>query len=356
MLLGYNTNGLAFHRWQDGLELLAEVGYRSVAITVDQHCLNPFAPNFVAELHEMQRLLGRLQLRSVIETGARFLLDPRQKHEPTLISPTAEGRSCRVGFLCRCIDIAKELQSDAVSFWSGLCRDPSFVEGQVDDGASGPKGRDTKAQGKATNGSDALGDQDRRSVRPETAELANCALSELGDVPFVNPGRRGSAPADPLCPGLPSPDPAGQSAWQWLLDGCRRVTDYAEQRGVQLAFEPEPGMLIETLEQYGQLTEQVGSPRFGVTIDIGHVQCVEDGAIADHLRRWAKPLCNVHIEDMRRGVHEHLRFGEGEIDFPPVMAALREIGYTGCVNVELSRHSHIAPEVLRESFEFLSRL
>ena len=35
MLLGYNTNGLAFHRWQDGLELLAEIGYRAVGITVD---------------------------------------------------------------------------------------------------------------------------------------------------------------------------------------------------------------------------------------------------------------------------------------------------------------------------------
>lgn len=287
MLLGYNTNGLAFHRWQDGLELLAEVGYRAVAITVDQHCLNPFAPNFAAELAEMQRVLERLQFRSVIETGARFLLDSRQKHEPTLISSTAEGRSRRVEFLCRCIDIAKELNSDAVSFWSGVCR--------------------------------------------------------LG----LRPDRVGTES---------QPTTDDNVAWQWLLDGCRRVTDDAEQRGVQLAFEPEPGMLIETNEQFGRLAEQIGSPRFGLTIDIGHVQCVEDGAIADHLRRWAKPLCNVHIEDMRRGVHEHLRFGEGEIDFPPVMAALREIGYTGCANVELSRHSHMAPEVLRESFEFLSRL
>ena len=122
MLLGYNTNGLAFHRWQDGLELLAETGFQAVAITVDQHCLNPFAANFSSELAEMRRTLERLRLRSVIETGARFLLDPRQKHEPTLISSTAAGRSHRVEFLCRCVDIAKELNSDAVSFWSGVSR------------------------------------------------------------------------------------------------------------------------------------------------------------------------------------------------------------------------------------------
>ncbi|MBC7816250.1 MAG: sugar phosphate isomerase/epimerase [Planctomycetaceae bacterium] len=287
MLLGYNTNGLAFHRWQDGLELLAEVGYESVAITVDQHCLNPFASNFASELDEMRRTLQRLRLRSVIETGARFLLDPRQKHEPTLISPEVDGRSRRVDFLRRCIDIASELNSDAVSFWSGVSR--------------------------------------------------------LGLRPY-RVGTESQPTAD------------NNIALQWLLDGCRQVTAYAEQRGVQLAFEPEPGMLIETLEQYGQLANEIGSPRFGLTIDIGHVQCVEAGSIPDHLRQWAGRLCNVHIEDMRRGVHEHLRFGEGEIDFPPVMAALRAIGYTGCVNVELSRHSHMAPDVLRESFEFLSRL
>ncbi len=288
MLLGYNTNGLAFHRWQDGLELLAEVGYRAVAITVDQHCLNPFAANFAGELAEMRRTLERWQLRSVIETGTRFLLDPRQKHEPTLISATAEGRARRIEFLCRCIDIAQELNSDAVSFWSGVCRMGTLA-------------------------------------RPKSGKSAQ-------------------------------PTDFNEIAWQWLLDGCRRVVDYAEPRGIQIGFEPEPGMLIETLDQYGELAEQVGSPRFGLTIDIGHVQCVEVGSIPDYLRLWSERLCNVHIEDMRRGVHEHLRFGEGEIDFPPVMAALREIGYTGCVNVELSRHSQIALEVLRESFHFLSRL
>ena len=288
MLLGYNTNGLAFHRWQDGLELLAEIGYRAVGITVDHACLNPFDDSFPEQLAEMRQLLERHQLRSVIETGARFLLDPRHKHEPTLISPTPEARANRIDFLRVCIDIAKALNSDAVSFWSGVSRMGTLA-------------------------------------RPELGKSAQ--PTELNEI-----------------------------AHRYLIDGCRTVAEYAESQQVQLAFEPEPGMLIETLEQYGNLAEQVNSPRFGLTIDIGHVQCVEEGSIPDHLRRWAGRLCNVHLEDMRRGVHDHLRFGEGEVDFPPVMATLREIGYTGCVNVELSRHSHMAPDVMRESFEFLSRL
>jgi sugar phosphate isomerase/epimerase len=64
-------------------------------------------------------------------------------------------------------------------------------------------------------------------------------------------------------------------------------------------------------------------------------------------------LWNVHIEDMRPGIHDHLMFGEGTIDFAAVLATLREIGYAGGVHVELSRHSHDAVETARRSLAFL---
>ena len=40
-----------------------------------------------------------------------------------------------------------------------------------------------------------------------------------------------------------------------------------------------------------------------------------------------------------------LEFGSGDIDFPPVLAALGTAGYRGLVAVELPRHSHAAPAV-----------
>ena len=41
MLLGYNTNGLAHHDLFAAVELLAEIGYRSVAVTIDHGVLSP---------------------------------------------------------------------------------------------------------------------------------------------------------------------------------------------------------------------------------------------------------------------------------------------------------------------------
>ncbi len=274
MKLGYNTNGLAFHRWQDALDLIADAGFRSVAITVDHGFLNPFGDRLAEETESVGRRIERLGLSSVIETGARFLLDPRTKHEPTLVSATPEARTVRFDFLCRCVEIARQLESECLSFWSGSLRD--------------------------------------------TADNDN--------------------------------------AWHWLVDACRRLADYAGARGVRLAFEPEPGMLVARMADFDRLWAEVGRPDFGLTLDLGHVHCLGDGPIDECVRKYSDRLYNVHIEDMRRGIHEHLRFGEGEIEFAPVLAALRECGYAGGVHVELSRHSHIAPEVLAESFQFLNSL
>ena len=272
MLLGYNTNGFAHHRLEDAIVLLAELGYRSIALTVDYHALNPFDPDLPRQLAAVKALLEKHGPHSVVETGARFLLDPRRKHQPTLLSPPPE-RERRLDFLKRAVDVAAELGSDAVSFWSGAATDAALAEERL----------------------------------------------------------------------------------ERLAEGCRQLCRHAEVRSIRLAFEPEPGMFIDTMDRYAELRRRVDHPLFGLTIDVGHLHCLGEIPIADRLQQWRERLWNVHIEDMRRGVHDHLMFGEGEIDFGEVMGALKEIGYAGGVHVELSRHSHDAVETARRALAFLRR-
>ena len=77
--------------------------------------------------------------------------------------------------------------------------------------------------------------------------------------------------------------------------------------------------------------------------------------MSKHLEAWKHVLWNVHIEDMKRGVHDHLMFGEGEVDFADVFAGLRAANYAGGVYVELSRHSYDAVNTARKSIEFLKK-
>lgn len=272
MLLGYNTNGLAHHDPFQAVELLADIGYRSVALTLDHGPLDPFADSFSPQLRKMRGLLDRLGMRSVVETGARFLLDPKMKHEPTLVSADAAGRRRRVDFLCRAIDAACELASDCVSLWSGVVHDAA----------------------------------------DETL------------------------------------------LWDRLTSGLSDVLDYARRRRMTVGFEPEPGMFIDTMSRYDKLTERLACAELRLTLDIGHLHCQGEAPLVDYVRRYSNQLVNVHLEDMRRGVHEHLMFGEGEIDFTPILSYLTSGAYSGGVHVELSRHSHQGPSAARRAFQFLN--
>ena len=114
----YNTNGLAHHRLADAVDLLADLGYEALALTPDVGHLDPreATPADVARLDAHLRARG---LAASVQTGARFVLDPRRKHHPTLLDPDPDARRARVEFLVRCMDIGHDLGARVVSFWSG---------------------------------------------------------------------------------------------------------------------------------------------------------------------------------------------------------------------------------------------
>ncbi|WP_217181473.1 sugar phosphate isomerase/epimerase [Streptomyces sp. AC495_CC817] len=163
------------------------------------------------------------------------------------------------------------------------------------------------------------------------------------------------SPTVHLCSG-PAPDEGlpERDAWKRLAAGVETVLETAEEHGVSLAFEPEPYMFVDTVERCLELAELVGGHElFGITLDIGHAHCVEDRTVLECVRLAAPRLLNVQIEDMRRGVHQHLEFGTGEIDFPPVLAALQDLDHRGLVSVEIQGGSLDAPDVARRSLDFL---
>jgi sugar phosphate isomerase/epimerase len=268
--LAYNTNGLAHHRLADAIDLVADAGYDGVALTPDVNHLDPYraSPSAVRKVARQLRVRG---LACVIETGARFILDPARKHQPTLLS--AEGSEHRFDYLDRCLTLAVELGSPVVSLWSGA----------AEEGMSLDTGLDLLVQ----------------------------RLT-----PFLNAAAR---------------------------------------EKVRVGFEPEPGMLVADLAGWREFRRRLPHPALGLTLDVGHCLCEAEGDPARDLRAHAKDLVNIQLDDMRRNVHEHLPFGEGDVPLGEVVKALHEIGYDGLCGVELSRDSHRAPTVVRASLEILRK-
>ena len=118
----YNTNGCAHHRLHEAVALIADAGYAGVALTLDWQHLDPFAHDWRRQTDRLATELSRRGLGCVVETGARYLLDARTKHEPTLISATAAGRARRVAFLKRALEIQVALGAETVSCWAGVNR------------------------------------------------------------------------------------------------------------------------------------------------------------------------------------------------------------------------------------------
>lgn len=265
----YNTNGFAFHRLEDAARILAELGYDGIALTPDVHHLDATRiPN--DEVRAFRDLLGELGLDIVIETGARFVLDARRKHRPSLLDPPEEAVR-RLRFLEQCVDMAGDLGAPIVTVWSG----------------SGP---------------------------------ANQSASEMLDR---------------------------------LVHGLRALCVHASERGVRIGFEPEPGMAIERADQWPMVRDAVGHGALGLTLDVGHCLATEEGEPADAIRTHAADLLVIQLDDHRRGVHDHLAFGEGEVDFPAVAEAVAAADFQGPLEVELSRHSATAPVTARAAIAFL---
>jgi len=274
MRLGFSTNSIGDIDPLAAVPLLAELGYGSLAITLDHHTIDPFSAGLTACLTRWRRALAACGMACVIETGARHLLDPRHKHEPTLVSADPEHRGRRIEFARRAIDIAAELEAACVSLWSGVGRDGAALDAS----------------------------RDR------------------------------------------------------LVAALEPVLDHAATRGVTLGFEPEPGMVIDTLAGYGGLWERMGRPsRLGLTVDLGHMECMGEWPLAAHLGRWADRVVNVHVDDMLACRHEHLPLGRGDVDVPPLLALLEARGYRGGLHVELPRQAHCWLAIARDSARFLGR-
>ena len=138
-----------------------------------------------------------------------------------------------------------------------------------------------------------------------------------------------------------------------LVAGLRRLCAHAKGAGVRIGFEPEPGMAVETLEGWERVRDAVGSPVLGLTLDVGHCLATREGDPAAILSHHAKEIVVLQVDDHVAGVHDHRMFGEGEVDWPSIARAVRESGYAGPIEVELSRHSSEAPSAARKSIDFL---
>ena len=122
----------------------------------------------------------------------------------------------------------------------------------------------------------------------------------------------------------------------------KEVIGYAEEKGVNLCLEHlnsrddthpmkgHPGYFGDDVDLCVELIRRVDSPRMKLLFDIYHVQ-IMNGDVIRRLRTYKDYISHIHTAGVP---------GRGEIDetqelnYPAVMRAILEIGYTGFVAQE----------------------
>lgn len=123
--------------------------------------------------------------------------------------------------------------------------------------------------------------------------------------------------------------------WKTGVMNCRRLAEYAETLGIQIALELEPfhQSLLNTIDSMCQFITDVDHPALRANIDISHM-CLMHIA-PEELRKLRGKAIHVHISDCDGKVHGDLPPGRGVVDFMPYLHEIKELGIHGAVSIEL---------------------
>lgn len=155
-------------------------------------------------------------------------------------------------------------------------------------------------------------------------------------------------PGGPLPYGMTRSD-----ALEIFRRGLQSVVPLAEQRGVKVLIEPEPGLLIENSRQYEEFISAVDSPSIGLNFDMGHFYCVGED-LPELVRRFGQRIEHIHCEDIKADrEHFHHVPGDGAIHYPSFFQALKDVGYPGWITIELYPFLDNASEVSRRAYELI---
>jgi sugar phosphate isomerase/epimerase len=149
------------------------------------------------------------------------------------------------------------------------------------------------------------------------------------------------------------PGVAPEQAWAWAAGTFRDSVARAGTRDVTICFEPlapSETNFINTAAEAIRFTGQLASPHFKIILDV-KAMCSESKSIPEIIRESWPHFAYFHANDRNlKGP------GFGDVDFKPIAAALREVGYDGVVSVEVFKFEEGPELIATKSIEYLKRI
>jgi sugar phosphate isomerase/epimerase len=137
-----------------------------------------------------------------------------------------------------------------------------------------------------------------------------------------------------LMQGLRTDEPDETEANRRIADCLRPVAEAAVDRGTVVVLEPVNHLQVgfnHTAAEAVTMVERVGSPGLGYMLDTIHLN-IEERSVLLTIRAHGRRIRHFHLCETNGGP-----FGTGNLDFPGVLHALDEVGYSYFASVKIYR-------------------
>jgi sugar phosphate isomerase/epimerase len=126
-----------------------------------------------------------------------------------------------------------------------------------------------------------------------------------------------------------------EAQWQWALETCRELGDYAARRKIDIALELEPFRLslLNNISEMVRFIDDCDHPRVRANIDISHLVLSDTGPA--QVKELGDRAIHVHLSDCDGKVHGDLPPGRGIVKFAPYLQAIKELHIEGVISIEL---------------------
>ena len=126
-----------------------------------------------------------------------------------------------------------------------------------------------------------------------------------------------------------------QKSWSRYVGMLRTVTRELNEHSLRLAIEPRPREMASSTDAILRLIEAVPAENLGGLLYTSHLQTVgESPPISIH--KLGKKLYEFHASENDGVTSYHWAPGQGELDWPEIIATLRGVGYGGAVCVDVT--------------------
>lgn len=175
-----------------------------------------------------------------------------------------------------------------------------------------------------------------KSIRKESIRQVKYSIFAInqigGKVLTFHPGRHSAATSK-----------SKENTKKILFDSLKEISDYNKDYGVTIALENMPDTFITTMKVSQEVLEVLENKQLSEikhTMDVGHLE-TNNVDIGEYIHDLRKFLIHIHLHDNFGEFDNHLPLGEGNINFPKIFKALKDINYTGRIILEMTKTEDI---------------